>query len=169
MSHKLKAKHQKPDNRYALPSKLTPEPLLHEKLTGNDLLSDVLVVVVPVLRRYHILSAQVRLLGDDLRHRSAQEPVSRRRSPPFFHTCAANTIHPHRRHPTPALGTDAGKRPSVGIGRPGGHERRSPGVFRRPGFQKRRLPTLPTGGSVPSAMVSLTSLFGMGRGGSSPL
>ena len=35
--------------------------------------------------------------------------------------------------------------------------------------KKRRLPTLPTGGSVPSAMVSLTSLFGMGRGGSSPL
>ena len=37
------------------------------------------------------------------------------------------------------------------------------------GSQKRRLPTLPTGGSVPSAMVSLTSLFGMVRGGSSPL
>ena len=37
------------------------------------------------------------------------------------------------------------------------------------GSQKRRLPTLPTGRSVPSAMVSLTSLFGMGRGGSSPL
>ena len=35
--------------------------------------------------------------------------------------------------------------------------------------EERRLPTLPTGGSVPSAMVSLTSLFGMGRGGSSPL
>ena len=35
--------------------------------------------------------------------------------------------------------------------------------------KERRLPTLPTGGSVPSAMVSLTSLFGMGRGGSSPL
>ena len=37
------------------------------------------------------------------------------------------------------------------------------------GLKERRLPTLPTGGSVPSAMVSLTSLFGMGRGGSSPL
>ena len=37
------------------------------------------------------------------------------------------------------------------------------------GLEERRLPTLPTGGSVPSAMVSLTSLFGMGRGGSSPL
>ena len=32
-----------------------------------------------------------------------------------------------------------------------------------------QLPTLPPGGAVPSAMVSLTSLFGMGRGGSSPL
>ena len=35
--------------------------------------------------------------------------------------------------------------------------------------QERRRPTLPTGGSVPSARVSLTSLFGMGRGGTSPL
>ena len=32
----------------------------------------------------------------------------------------------------------------------------------------RRLPTLPTGGSVPSAMAGLTALFGMGRGGSPP-
>ena len=31
-------------------------------------------------RRYHILSAQVRLWGDDLRRRSAQEPVLRCRS-----------------------------------------------------------------------------------------
>ena len=37
------------------------------------------------------------------------------------------------------------------------------------GLEERQLPTLPTGVSVPSAMVSLTSLFGMGRGGSSPL
>ena len=36
-------------------------------------------------------------------------------------------------------------------------------------FEKRQLPTLPPGGAVPSALVSLTSLFGMGRGGSSPL
>ena len=36
-------------------------------------------------------------------------------------------------------------------------------------FEKRRLPTLPLGVAVPSALVSLTSLFGMGRGGSSPL
>ena len=35
--------------------------------------------------------------------------------------------------------------------------------------RKWQLPTLPPGGAVPSAMVSLTSLFGMGRGGSSPL
>ena len=35
--------------------------------------------------------------------------------------------------------------------------------------EERQLPTLPPGGAVPSAMVSLTSLFGMGRGGSSPL
>ena len=37
------------------------------------------------------------------------------------------------------------------------------------GFKEPQLPTLPPGGAVPSAMVSLTSLFGMGRGGSSPL
>ena len=36
-------------------------------------------------------------------------------------------------------------------------------------IRKWQLPTLPPGGAVPSAMVSLTSLFGMGRGGSSPL
>ena len=35
--------------------------------------------------------------------------------------------------------------------------------------EKRQLPTLPLGVAVPSALVSLTSLFGMGRGGSSPL
>ena len=35
--------------------------------------------------------------------------------------------------------------------------------------EERRLPTLPPGGAVPSAMTGLTSLFGMGRGGSPPL
>ena len=35
--------------------------------------------------------------------------------------------------------------------------------------EKRQLPTLPPGGAVPSALVSLTSLFGMGRGGSTLL
>ena len=36
-------------------------------------------------------------------------------------------------------------------------------------IRKWQLPTLPPGGAVPSALVSLTSLFGMGRGGPSPL
>ena len=36
-------------------------------------------------------------------------------------------------------------------------------------FKNWRLPTLPHGSAVPWAQVSLTSLFGMGRGGSSPL
>ena len=36
-------------------------------------------------------------------------------------------------------------------------------------LEKPRRITLPTGRSVPSSRVSLTSLFGMGRGGSSPL
>ena len=35
--------------------------------------------------------------------------------------------------------------------------------------EERQLPTLPPGGAVPSAMTGLTSLFGMGRGGSPPL
>ena len=35
--------------------------------------------------------------------------------------------------------------------------------------EKRRLPTLPPGGAVPSAPVCLTSLFGMGRGGATLL
>ena len=35
--------------------------------------------------------------------------------------------------------------------------------------EKRQLPTLPPGGAVPSALVCLTSLFGMGRGGSTLL
>ena len=34
------------------------------------------------------------------------------------------------------------------------------------GTQKRQRPTLPPGGAVPSARAGLTSLFGMGRGGS---
>ena len=36
-------------------------------------------------------------------------------------------------------------------------------------LEKRQLPTLPTGVSVPSAWTGLTSLFGMGRGGSPAL
>ena len=36
-------------------------------------------------------------------------------------------------------------------------------------FEERRLPTLPPGGAVPSAMTGLASLFGMGRGGSPSL
>ena len=35
--------------------------------------------------------------------------------------------------------------------------------------EERRLPTLPPGLAVPSAMAGLASLFGMGRGGSPPL
>ena len=42
-------------------------------------------------------------------------------------------------------------------------------TFRVVSFKNWRLPTLPHGNAVPSAQVSLTSLFGMGRGGSSPL
>ena len=42
-------------------------------------------------------------------------------------------------------------------------------TFRVVSFVNWRLPTLPHGSAVPSAQVSLTSLFGMGRGGSSPL
>ena len=37
------------------------------------------------------------------------------------------------------------------------------------GFRKWRLPTLPRCNAVPSAMLSLTTLFGMGRGGTSAL
>ena len=47
--------------------------------------------------------------------------------------------------------------------------KKSPDYFRNRGFDKRRrLPTLPHCIAVPSAQVSLTSLFGMGRGGTSP-
>ena len=42
-------------------------------------------------------------------------------------------------------------------------------TFRVVSFKNWRLPTLPHGSAVPSAQVSLSSLFGMGRGGSSPL
>ena len=42
-------------------------------------------------------------------------------------------------------------------------------TFQIVSFKNWRLPTLPHGSAVPSAQVSLTSLFGMGRGGSSPL
>ena len=41
-------------------------------------------------------------------------------------------------------------------------------TFRVVSFKNWRLPTLPHGSAVPSAQVSLTSLFGMGRGGTSP-
>ena len=50
-----------------------------------------------------------------------------------------------------------------------GRKQKSPGSKGLEALEKPQLPTLPPGGAVPSAMVSLTSLFGMGRGGSSPL
>ena len=46
--------------------------------------------------------------------------------------------------------------------------KKSPGLFLTQGFRdlkRRRLPTLPHCIAVPSAQVGLTSLFGMGRGG----
>ncbi len=45
-------------------------------------------------------------------------------------------------------------------------KKRSPGIITMSGLPEvRRRPTLPTGVSVPSARAGLTSLFGMGRGG----
>ena len=44
-------------------------------------------------RRSFAVLAQVGFLGLDLRHHRAQNRVSRRRSPPFFLTCANNRHH----------------------------------------------------------------------------
>ena len=50
------------------------------------------------------------------------------------------------------------------------HEKESPdNLSSEDSFQARRLPTLPPGLAVPSAMTGLASLFGMGRGGSPSL
>ena len=50
------------------------------------------------------------------------------------------------------------------------HEKKSPDDFSsEDSFKARRLPTLPPGLAVPSAMTGLASLFGMGRGGSPSL
>ena len=57
-----------------------------------------------------------------------------------------------------------------GTWKKGRHKKRSPGdsnVPRAPA-ERRRLPTLPHCIAVPSAQVGLTSLFGMGRGGTPP-
>ena len=52
----------------------------------------------------------------------------------------------------------------------GGGQKKTPRAISHPGCpEKRRLPTLPPGLAVPSAMAGLASLFGMGRGGSPPL
>ena len=49
-------------------------------------------------------------------------------------------------------------------------QNKEPRSLSTPGLaEERRLPTLPTGVSVPSAWTGLTSLFGMGRGGSPAL
>ena len=50
-----------------------------------------------------------------------------------------------------------------------GHKKRSRSVLSDRLLEERQLPTLPPGGAVPSALAGLTSLFGMGRGGSPPL
>ena len=44
-----------------------------------------------------------------------------------------------------------------------------PGKITLVGLEKWRLPTLPLGIAVPSALTGLTSLFGMGRGGTPSL
>ena len=50
------------------------------------------------------------------------------------------------------------------------HEKESPDdLSSEDSFKARRLPTLPPGLAVPSAMTGLASLFGMGRGGSPSL
>ena len=50
------------------------------------------------------------------------------------------------------------------------HEKESPDdCSSEDSFKARRLPTLPPGLAVPSAMTGLASLFGMGRGGSPSL
>ena len=50
-----------------------------------------------------------------------------------------------------------------------GHKKRSPKSFDSEDLDKRRqLPTLPHCIAVPSAQAGLTSLFGMGRGGTPP-
>ena len=61
--------------------------------------------------------------------------------------------------------------PAEGGSAPGGSrdsgrgKKREAGHFVQP-LEERRLPTLPLGVAVPSALAGLTSLFGMGRGGS---
>ena len=49
------------------------------------------------------------------------------------------------------------------------HKKKSPKTFvSELSSKRRRLPTLPHCIAVPSALVGLTSLFGMGRGGTPP-
>ena len=118
------------------------------------------------------------------------------KGPPQLHTTAthsANKKHHQYKAPpastvTPRLSEKSAYQSAIGLlGHSGRGRTNRRGTFRT-GFptgtkkkksrlnvtsigtsEKRQLPTLPPGGAVPSALVSLTSLFGMGRGGSSPL
>ena len=58
-------------------------------------------------RRSCPILAQVGFLGWDLRQHNAQNRDSRRRSPPFFLTCAKTPIHLHQQSapPAPMIGT----------------------------------------------------------------
>lgn len=49
------------------------------------------------------------------------------------------------------------------------YKKNHPAKISRVGFLRRRRPTLPLCGAVPSARAGLTSLFGMGRGGAPQL
>ena len=66
-------------------------------------------------------------------------------------------------------GGQEGKQDGKGTGKEGGNTKRAPVLNEPEPSEKRQLPTLPPGGAVPSAMAGLTSLFGMGRGGTPPL
>ena len=98
--------------------------------------------------------------------RTVGGPLRYRMPTTSIHSLPATTALPANKKTPPTQNT-----PSIHSHLPGQHKKKKSrlNVTSIGTSEKRQLPTRPPGGAVPSALVSLTSLFGMGRGGSSPL
>ena len=115
--------------------------------------------------------------GGMRRHATPGQGVPAKRGPCAGRAGGGRRWHPAlphagRGHPaSPDAGRDVTGQDKTGPHGTGGaatHKKKRVARMSHP-LEKRQLPTLPTGVSVPSAWTGLTSLFGMGRGGSPAL
>ena len=172
-----------PEKRRALPalnaSSDRKEKGIARNMSRNAAASKKITASVPKTQTPSITSLSPQL--------HTQPPASTVTSPATTATHPANKKHHQHPQSPPRLSEKSASQSAIGLlGHSGRGRTNRRGTFRTGSptgtkkksrlnvtsigtSEKRQLPTLPPGGAVPSALVSLTSLFGMGRGGSSPL